>query len=102
MLLRQMFDAATSTYTYLIADASTRRAALVDPVIEHIDRDLSVLERLDLTLAYVLETHVHADHVTAAGELRRRTGASTVAGPAQPRAWRSTSRTARCWSSARS
>lgn len=80
MLLRQMFDAASSTYTYLVADPSTRRAALVDPVLEQIDRDLAALTRLDLELAYVLETHVHADHVTAAGELRRRTGASTVAG----------------------
>lgn len=80
MWLRQMFDAASSTYTYLIADPRSRQAALVDPVLEQIERDLAVLERLDLTLAYVLETHVHADHVTAAGELRRRTGAVTVAG----------------------
>jgi len=81
MLLRQLFDSESSTYTYLIADASTGGgpAALIDPVLEQIDRDLRVIDELGLRLAVVIETHVHADHVTAAGKLRERTGARTYA-----------------------
>jgi glyoxylase-like metal-dependent hydrolase (beta-lactamase superfamily II) len=79
MILRQLFDAESSTYTYLIADPVTREAALVDPVREQVERDLKLLSELGLRLVYVLETHVHADHVTAAAILRDRTGAKTVA-----------------------
>ena len=79
MLLRQLFDAESSTYTYLIADPATRQAALLDPVLEQIERDLELVGQLDLTLAAVIETHVHADHVTAAGALRTRTGARSFA-----------------------
>lgn len=82
MILRQFFDAESSTYTYLIGDEVSKKAALVDPVKEQIDRDLNILNELGLTLAYVLETHVHADHVTAAGLLRERTGARTIASAA--------------------
>jgi glyoxylase-like metal-dependent hydrolase (beta-lactamase superfamily II) len=80
MLVRQLFDAESSTYTYLIADREAGVAALVDPVLEQIDRDLALLDELGLRLELVLETHVHADHVTAAGQLRERTGARTIAG----------------------
>jgi glyoxylase-like metal-dependent hydrolase (beta-lactamase superfamily II) len=80
MIVRQLFDAETFTYTYLVADEETGRAALIDPVLEQIDRDRTLVRELGLTLAYVLESHVHADHVTAAGVLRDRTGAKTVAG----------------------
>lgn len=78
MILRQLFERESSTYTYLLADEGSGEAALIDPVVETVDRDLALVEELGLTLRYVLETHVHADHVTAAGELRRRTGAVTV------------------------
>lgn len=78
MLLRQLFDLESSTYTYLIADPVSREAALIDPVKEQLDRDLKLLSELGLTLRYTLETHVHADHVTSSGALRERTGAKTV------------------------
>ena len=79
MLLRQLFDHESSTYTYLIADVSARQAALVDPVLGQIERDLKLVAELGLELTHVLETHVHADHVTSAGLLRERTGAKTHA-----------------------
>lgn len=79
MIFRQLFDAETSTYTYLIADEETRQAALIDPVVEKVERDLKLVDELGLTLVVVLETHVHADHITGAGALRERTGAKVVA-----------------------
>ncbi len=79
MLLRQLFDPESSTYTYLVADEVSGEAALIDPVREHIERDLGLIADLGLRLHWVLETHVHADHVTAAGALRDRTGARTAA-----------------------
>jgi sulfur dioxygenase len=78
-IIRQLFDKESSTYTYLIADADTREAVLIDPVLEQVDRDIQLMEQMDITLRWVLETHVHADHVTAASELRHRTGAKTAA-----------------------
>lgn len=78
MLIRQLFDRETSTYTYLVADLAAGVAALVDPVLEHRDRDLRLLGELGVRLALVLETHVHADHVTSASDLRQRTGCATV------------------------
>lgn len=80
MIFRQLYDPGTSTYTYLIGDEGSRQAALVDPVRERLERDLKLLQELELELVYVLDTHVHADHVTAAGALRTRTGARTVGG----------------------
>ena len=79
MLFRQLFDAKSSTYTYLLADPATREAVLIDPVLEQVERDLQLVRELDLTLTYVLDTHVHADHVTGAGMIRERTGVKTVA-----------------------
>lgn len=72
-MFHQLFDKETSTYTYLIADSETREALLVDPVLEQVDRDLQLLQELKLTLRYCLETHIHADHITGAGELRKAT-----------------------------
>ncbi len=74
LLFRQFFDPESSTYTYLIADSQTKDAVLVDTVLEQVDRDLQVLNDLDLTLRYCLETHIHADHITGAGKLRQQTG----------------------------
>lgn len=80
MIFRQLFDAETSTYTYLLADERTREAVLIDTVREQADRDLTLVNELGLKLIYVLDTHTHADHITAAGTIRERTGARTVAG----------------------
>jgi sulfur dioxygenase len=80
VILRQLFDHDSSTFTYLIADDATGEAALIDPVLEKVDRDLGLIADLGLILRYAMDTHVHADHVTAAGEIRRRTGCRTVAG----------------------
>jgi glyoxylase-like metal-dependent hydrolase (beta-lactamase superfamily II) len=77
MIFRQLFDRESCTYTYLIADETTRAAALVDPVREHVARDLEVIADLGLHLTHIFETHVHADHITGAGELRKRTGAKS-------------------------
>jgi len=82
MIVRQLFDKDSSTFTYLLADPATADAVLIDPVREQLERDLSLIRELGLTLRFVVETHVHADHVTAAGLLRARTGAKTVAGRA--------------------
>ncbi|NUQ17317.1 MAG: MBL fold metallo-hydrolase [Sphingomonas sp.] len=74
MLFRQLFEPQSSTYTYLIGCEQTREAALIDPVVEMLDRDLEELEALGLTLRLTVETHIHADHVTGASRLRERTG----------------------------
>ncbi|MBD2213225.1 FAD/NAD(P)-binding protein [Nostoc linckia FACHB-104] len=78
MLFRQLFDRESCTYTYLIADPQTKAAILVDPVLEQVERDLQVLQKLDLTLLYCLETHIHADHITGTAQLRQFTGCWSV------------------------
>lgn len=77
MILRQLFDSDSSTYTYLLAGTQSRQAIIVDPVREHARRDLGLLKELGLALVYILETHVHADHVTGASALKQVTGAQT-------------------------
>ena len=74
----QLFEAESSTYTYIIADTDTKEAAIIDPVIETVDRDLQWIEEAGLKLKYVLDTHVHADHITGAGVIRERTGCETA------------------------
>lgn len=74
MLFRQLFDKESSSYTYLIADITTQEAVLVDPVLDQFNRDLSLLKDLGLSLRYCLETHLHADRITATGRLREYTG----------------------------
>jgi glyoxylase-like metal-dependent hydrolase (beta-lactamase superfamily II) len=76
VIFRQLFDRESCTYTYLLGDRAAGQAALVDTVREHVGRDLQLLAELGLALVAVVETHVHADHVTGAGELRKRTGAT--------------------------
>lgn len=78
MLFRQLFDSETSTYTYLLADEATRDAVIIDPVLAQIERDTGLVQDLGLQLRYALDTHVHADHVTALGSLRERLGVKTV------------------------
>lgn len=74
----QLFDAESSTFTYILADQADQVAVIIDPVERHWQRDLAHLERLGLSLAYILETHAHADHVTSAGKLREITGAKAA------------------------
>jgi glyoxylase-like metal-dependent hydrolase (beta-lactamase superfamily II) len=81
MIFRQLFEPVSSTYTYLLGCPDTGEAILVDPVVNAMDRDLQVLQGLGLRLAYTLDTHIHADHITAALELKKRTG-SSIAAPA--------------------
>lgn len=74
MIFRQLFEPESSTYTYLFGCRDTGRAVLLDAVLETVERDLSVLQELGLTLSHTLDTHIHADHVTAACRLRSLTG----------------------------
>ncbi|MFN2375961.1 MAG: MBL fold metallo-hydrolase [Candidatus Binatia bacterium] len=78
MLFRQLFDPTSSTYTYLLADETTRHALLIDTVFEQFDRDRALLAELDLELTHTLDTHVHADHVTAAWRFHQAFGSKIV------------------------
>ena len=84
MIFRQLFEPLSSTYTYLLGCEETGQAVLIDPVIVAIDRDWAEVGRLGLTLAYTLDTHIHADHITAALELKKKVG-SKIAVPAYDR-----------------
>lgn len=77
-IFHQLFESESSTYTYLIADRKTKEAAIIDPVLETVDRDLKLIEELGLKLIYALDTHIHADHITGAGEIRKRLGIKTA------------------------
>lgn len=86
LIFRQLFDPISSTYSYLLGDAGSGQALLIDPVFEHVRRDAALLRELGLTLAATLETHVHADHVTGAWLLKQRCGSRilvSAAGGAQ-------------------
>jgi glyoxylase-like metal-dependent hydrolase (beta-lactamase superfamily II)/rhodanese-related sulfurtransferase len=78
MLFKQLFDKESCTYTYLIADLDSKEAIFIDPVDTELDSYLDLLKEHNLTLKYSLETHVHADHVTASGQLRQLLGAKTA------------------------
>ncbi|MBX2988327.1 MAG: MBL fold metallo-hydrolase [Bdellovibrionaceae bacterium] len=75
LLFQQLFESESSTFTYLLADATTREAVIIDPVLETVSRDLKLIGELDLKLLFVLETHVHADHITSARQIADATGA---------------------------
>ena len=75
----QLFDPASSTYTYILLDEASREAIIIDPVDEQLDRDLATLERLGARLKWALETHAHADHITSAARLAELTGARLAA-----------------------
>uniref|UniRef100_A0A1B0D9H8 Metallo-beta-lactamase domain-containing protein n=1 Tax=Phlebotomus papatasi TaxID=29031 RepID=A0A1B0D9H8_PHLPP len=68
---RQLFDHQSSTYTYMLADLGTKEAVLIDPVLEQAKRDSHLIQELGLTLKYALNTHMHADHVTGTGYLKK-------------------------------
>jgi glyoxylase-like metal-dependent hydrolase (beta-lactamase superfamily II) len=76
--IRQLFDYETWTYTYLLWDDVTKEAAIIDTVREQYDRDLQLIQQLGLTLKYTLDTHIHADHITANGLLRDATGCEII------------------------
>ena len=74
LLFRQLFDAETGTFTYLLADVASRQGVLIDPVFEQHNRDLSLIEELGLALVACLDTHAHADHVTGSWLMHEATG----------------------------
>ena len=78
MLFRQLFHKESSSYTYLVACSETRNAILIDPVNTDIDKYVDLLAEHNLTLIYALDTHVHADHITASGLLKRQLGCQTA------------------------
>ena len=84
MIFRQVFDNKSSTYTYLIASAKGREAVIIDPVIENVEGYIKLLNELDLKLVKVIDTHIHADHVTGASKLKLATNCSTLMGEHTP------------------
>ena len=84
MIFKQVFDVKTSTYTYLIASAKGREAVIIDPVIENVEDYIKILNKLDLKLVKVIDTHIHADHITGASKLKEATNCSTLMGEHTP------------------
>ena len=84
MIFKQIFDQKSSTYTYLIASSTGREALIIDPVLENVEDYIKLLSELDLRLVKVIDTHIHADHVTGAGKLRDKTKCVTIMGDHTP------------------
>ena len=84
MIFKQFFDQKSSTYTYLIASAKGREALIIDPVLENVEDYIKSLNELNLKLVKVIDTHIHADHVTGAGKLRDKTKCVTIMGEHTP------------------
>ena len=80
MIFQQLFDTKSSTYTYIISSGKGREALIIDPVIEHTEEYLKVLKDLELELVKVIDTHIHADHVTGLNELNKRTKCLRIMG----------------------
>ena len=80
MVFEQLFDTKSSTYTYIISSGKGREALIIDPVIEHTDKYINFLEKLDLKLVKVIDTHIHADHITGLNELNKRTNCTRIMG----------------------
>jgi glyoxylase-like metal-dependent hydrolase (beta-lactamase superfamily II) len=79
-MFEQLFDTKSSTYTYIISSGKGREALIIDPVIEHTDEYIKILKNLDLKLVKVIDTHIHADHITALNELNKRTNCTRIMG----------------------
>jgi glyoxylase-like metal-dependent hydrolase (beta-lactamase superfamily II) len=84
MLFRQLFDKTSSTYTYFIASAKGREALIIDPVLKNVEQYIKLLKELDLKLVKVIDTHIHADHISGIAELRDKTNCVTVMGDKAP------------------
>ena len=84
MIFKQVFDQKSSTYTYLIASAEGREALIIDPVLENVEDYIKLLNELNLRLVKVIDTHIHADHVTGASKLKDLTKCSTIMGEHTP------------------
>ena len=84
MIFKQVFDQKSSTYTYLIASAEGREALIIDPVLENVADYIKLLKELNLNLVKVIDTHIHADHVTGASKLKDLTKCSTIMGECTP------------------
>ena len=84
MIFKQVFDQKSSTYTYFIASSKGREALIIDPVIENVDSYIKLLNELELKLVKVIDTHIHADHVTGASKLKDLTKCSTIMGEHTP------------------
>ena len=80
MIFEQLFDTKSSTYTYIISSGKGREALIIDPVIEHTDEYIKILKNLDLKLVKVIDTHIHADHITGLNELKKRTNCTRIMG----------------------
>ena len=84
MIFKQLFDTKSSTYTYLISSGNGREALIIDPVLENVKEYINILKKLDLQLVKVIDTHIHADHVTGASKLKDITKCSTIMGDHTP------------------
>ena len=84
MIFRQLFDNISSTYTYIISSGKGREALIIDPVLEKTDQYISLLTQLELRLVKVIDTHIHADHISGLAELRDRTKCITIMGEQAP------------------
>jgi len=84
MIFKQFFDNISSTYTYLISSGKGREALIIDPVLEKTNQYIKLLNELELKLVKVIDTHIHADHISGIGELRKRTKCATLMGENAP------------------